>query len=148
RSGLQRLYTALRGLDIGAETPADEVWTTRWQEAMDDDFNTPIALSVLFDLAREVNRLRQSHLERASGLAALLRRLGGQVALLQMDPEIFFKQGSSATLDAEKIERLVAEREQARADRDFARADQIRDQLTGLGVRLEDKPEGTLWSLG
>src|SRR5699024_7782796 len=78
RSGLQRLYTALRGLDIGAETPADEVWTTRWQEAMDDDFNTPIALSVLFDLAREVNRLRQSHLERASELAALLRRLGGQ----------------------------------------------------------------------
>jgi len=150
RSSLQRLYTALRGLEGGAsaDIPADEPWSGRWQEAMDDDFNTPVALSVLFELAREVNRLRRMDPERASGLAALLRQLGGRAGLLQKDPESFFKQGASAAVDAEKIESLVAEREQARIDKDFARADRIRDQLTGLGVRLEDKPEGTIWSVG
>jgi len=144
RSGLERLYLALRGL-AGAGAAGGETFAERFTEAMDDDFNTPLALSVLFELAREVNRLREAEDPAAAGLAARLRELAGVLGLLQDDPEAFLKGTAVSGPDEAEIEALIAERTEARRQRDFARADRIRDQLAEQGVILEDKPEGTVW---
>ncbi len=146
RSSLERFYRALRGLPWG-EPSGGEAEAARFHEAMQDDFNTPEALAVLFDLAREVNRQREAGDERtAAGLAARLRELGGLLGLLGDDPERFLKSGTGASgLDDPTVEAMVAERTQARKDREFERADALRDQLQAAGIILEDGPEGTSW---
>ncbi len=147
---LERLYTALEDLDpvdypdIG-EVPEDlRQWVARLREAMDDDFNTPEAFAVLFELAREVNRRKESEPEEARAAAGVLRMLGGTLGLLQRDPSTFLRR-DTGDLSVSEVERLIAERAEARRARDFATADRIRDQLAEHGIELEDRPDGTVW---
>ncbi len=150
----ERLYLALRGLETAGATQgtAVEEYRRRFLAAMDDDFNTPVAIAVLFDLAREINRSRESDAGRAAALAGMLRELGGVLGLLQTDPEAYLRgeqaDAGAAGPDAAQIEALLEERQQARKARDFARADAIRDQLQSQGVVIEDGPQGTSWRRG
>ncbi|MBU2806675.1 cysteine--tRNA ligase [Acidithiobacillus ferridurans] len=146
RAGLTRLYTALRGMprpEIVAEMGSE--WRERFHAAMSDDFHTPAALAVLFDLARELNRLRDEGSEVAAPLATLLRELAGVLGLLQQDAEGFLR-GDDA--DVPWIDGRIAARAAARQARDFAGADAIRQELAGAGVILEDGPGGTTWRRG
>jgi len=146
RGALTRLYTALRGLDPEALAPKQDDYAERFRAAMDDDFNTPEALSVLFDIAHEINRLRGEDPGAASSLGARLRQLGGVLGLLQSDPERWLQEGGAAQgLDSEAIEALIRKRTEARRNRDWAEADRIRDRLKADGVVLEDGPGGTTW---
>jgi cysteinyl-tRNA synthetase len=147
KASLARLYTALRGLPA-TNTPLDDAYKTRFQTAMDDDFNTPEALSILFDLARETNRLRSSHPESAAHLASNLRQLGAVLGLLQDDPETFLQghpQEMAEGLSASDIEALIAQRNAARKAKNWAEADRIRGQLAAADIVLEDGADGTIW---
>ncbi len=145
KQALTRLYTTLRGLSTIAEPRLDNnPYEQRFISAMNDDFNTPEALAILFELSKEVNKLRDKELTQAIRLGNELRRLGGIIGLLQLEPEVFLR-GQSETLAAEEIERLIAERQAARLRRDWAMADQIRDQLQARGIILEDTAQGTSW---
>lgn len=147
-SALERLYTALRGLDPdSAPDLANSRFEKAWRAAMDDDFNTPEALGVLFDLAREINRQRDTDIKQATQLAKLLRRLGGLIGLLQEAPEAFMQRGSADAVDAAEIDALIAQRKQARADRDWALADEIRDRLAAMKVVVEDGADGSSWRI-
>jgi cysteinyl-tRNA synthetase len=150
RAALTRFYTALRGLpDVGvamAESSVGEPFAERFHAAMDDDFNTPEALAVLFDLVREINRVRLDDPAAAAGLAAQLRRLGDILGILQEDPETYLRgQISDDGLADSEIETLIQARIAARAAKDWAEADRIRSRLTEGGVVLEDGPTGTSW---
>ncbi|WP_265554518.1 cysteine--tRNA ligase [Serratia grimesii] len=146
RTALERLYTALRGTDANAQPAGGEVFESRFREAMDDDFNTPEAYSALFDLAREVNRLKAEDLSAANGLAAELRKLAKVLGLLQQEPELFLQSGAQAD-DAEvtEIEALIKQRNDARKAKDWALADAARDRLNEMNIVLEDGPQGTTW---
>jgi len=145
RAALTRFYTALRGLPTGAEAAGGEVFSERFFESMDDDFNTPEALAVLFDLVRELNRVREEDEAKAAGLAAELRRLGGILGLLQDDAEGFLKSGVGEGLSDDDIDALIQARVDARKSKNWAEADRIRDQLQDAGIALEDGPQGTSW---
>ncbi|TNV20700.1 cysteine--tRNA ligase [Buttiauxella sp. B2] len=146
RTSLERLYTALRGTDANAQPTGGEVFEARFREAMDDDFNTPEAYSVLFDMAREVNRLKTEDLAAANGLAASLRQLSAVLGLLEQEPEAFLQSSVQAD-DGEvtEIEALIKQRNDARKSKDWALADQARDRLNEMGIVLEDGPQGTTW---
>ena len=145
KASLARLYTALR--DVSPAAGSDEAHGARFHRAMADDFNTPEAFTVLFDLARELNRAKdQGDNARAGRLAGSLRELGGLLGLLQEAPEQFLRGGTeSQGLDDEEIERLIAQRLQARHEKNWTEADRIRDLLKQRGVVLEDGPQGTTW---
>ena len=148
KTALERLYTALRGQEIASSYVATE-YTQRFEDAMRDDFNTPVALSVLFELVRELNKARAEGSEQAATLAAELKALADLVGLLSQDPE-YFMQNSTVNegLSAEEIEGFIAERAQARKDKNFARSDEIRDLLLEQGITLLDTREGTTWTRG
>jgi cysteinyl-tRNA synthetase len=145
RAGLTRLYTALRDAGTAAQPAPGAIdwnnpYAARFRAAMDDDFNTPEAVAVLFELASEVNRTRTAR------DAALLRALGGVLGLLERDPVAFLQAGSAGgELTPAEIEALIAQRTAARKAKNFAEADRIRRELESKGVVLEDKPSGTIW---
>ncbi|MBA5204557.1 cysteine--tRNA ligase [Pectobacterium aroidearum] len=146
RAALERLYTALRGTDPDAAAQGGDEFEARFREAMDDDFNTPEAYSVLFDMAREVNRLKTEDAQAANQLASALRKLSGVLGLLEQDPEQFLQNGAQVDNDEVKeIEALIQQRKDARAAKDWALADQARDRLNDMGIVLEDGPQGTIW---
>ncbi|WP_439259433.1 cysteine--tRNA ligase [Lonepinella sp. BR2930] len=144
RKALERLYTALRGCDVNVEIDAEDQYVTTFKEAMNDDFNTPGALAVLFELAREINKLKAEDREKANQLATRLKQLADVLGLLQQDPEVFL-QGNNANDDVVKIEALIKQRNDARAAKDWATADNARNQLTAMGIILEDGAAGTTW---
>ncbi len=146
RAALKGLYTSLRGFSINDRV--DEDYLTRFNEVMDDDFNTPKAIALLHELARETNRAKDSNAVEAQGLASTLKSLAGILGLLEETPEAFLKRGAGSNtggLTDDEIQSLVAQREQARKDKDFAESDRIRDLLVSEGILLEDAVEGTLW---
>ncbi|WP_323635821.1 cysteine--tRNA ligase [Pectobacterium polaris] len=146
RSALERLYIALRGMDLSVAAHGGDEFEARFREAMDDDFNTPEAYSVLFDMAREVNRLKTEDVQAANQLASALRKLSGVLGLLEQDPEQFLQNGAQVDDDEVKeIEALIQQRKDARAAKDWALADQARDRLNEMGIVLEDGPQGTIW---
>lgn len=143
RKALERLYTALRGCEF-VELGADDQYVADFKTAMDDDFNTPGALAVLFELAREINKLKTEDQRKANVLASRLKQLAGVLGLLEQDPEAFL-QGNAADDEVSKIEALIKQRNDARAAKDWAAADAARDALKAMGVVLEDGAGGTTW---
>ncbi|MDF3936074.1 cysteine--tRNA ligase [Pseudomonas citronellolis] len=146
KGALERFYTALRGLPE-VEAAGGEAFAERFTAAMDDDFNTPEAVAVLFEMAREVNRLRESDLQAAALLAAKLRELAGLLGVLQLEPDAFLQAGATGKVDANKVEALIQARLEARAAKNWAESDRIRDEITAMGVVLEDGKGGTTWRL-
>jgi cysteinyl-tRNA synthetase len=141
RNSLKRLYTAL---DLVAPEALPEIdwrqpFAARFKAAMDEDFGTPEAVAVLFELATEVNKTRDPK------LAGLLKALGACLGLLQGDPKVFLQAG--ATLDAASIAALIAQRTAAKAAKNFAEADRIRQDLLARGIVLKDSAAGTVWEV-
>jgi cysteinyl-tRNA synthetase len=136
RTALRRLYTAM-----GSVTPSDapldwaQPQAAAFRAAMNEDFNTPVALAVLFELANEVNRTH------SPDAAALLRHLGGVLGVLQQVPQAYMQGG----LDATAIEAAIAARNAAKAAKHYGEADRIRKELAAQGVELKDGPQGTTW---
>ena len=157
KAGLDRIYGAL--FKVRTETSADEpdarvnnTFDEEFDRALEDDFNTPSAISVLFDLVRAINRsLETGSVSEAHSLARQLRRLGGVLGLLYQDPAAMLGIGgvsdSAAESDADvEIEKLVEKRRRARRDKDFQLSDEVRAQLEEMAIILEDRPDGsTLW---
>lgn len=144
---LERIYLCLKDLDIAAaKSLTNSRFEKAFQAAMDDDFNTPEAFSVLFEMVTEINKLKDSNPEQAGQLGALLVRLGSALGLLQADPEAFLKgSGADHASDDTAIDELVAARDKARADKDWARADDIRDRLVAMKIIVEDGTGGSTW---
>ena len=146
KGALERFYNALKGLP--AVAPAGgEAFVERFAAAMDDDFNTPEACAVLFEMAREINRLRDGDAAAAAALAAQLRSLAEVLGVLQLPAEEFLQAGAGSGVDAVRVEALIAERLAARAAKNWAESDRVRDQLLAMGVVLEDGKGGTTWRL-
>ena len=147
RTALTRLYTAIRGLSANTKE-MNKVsmhfdYEKRFNEALDDDFNTPIALSILFEIAKHANTERENDKDQAGALSGLLKKLGNQIGIMEHDADDYLKKGIE--LSDAKIDEKISQRESARASKDFAMSDQIRDELLALGIILEDSINGTTW---
>jgi cysteinyl-tRNA synthetase len=147
KAALTRVYLALKEAPTAADMSSAAAYEERFLEAMDDDFNTPGALAVLFDLVRDINKLREEHaaVDRVAPLSSMLRRLGGILGILQRDPQEFLRSGTADGLSSEQIEGLVAKRIEARRSKNWAESDRIRDELKAQGVILEDAGGATTW---
>lgn len=143
KTNITRLYTALEGLQPG-QAAQNTDYEQRFNDAMDDDFNTPLAISVLFELVKDVNKTQDAQ------LAGLLKALANRLGFLTELPEAFFKAHLNANdgLSDAEIEQLIAQRAQARKDKNWARSDEIRDQLLAQGIELLDSAQGTTWRRG
>ncbi len=142
KQSLTRFYTAMRGLPA-AKPAIDTEFEKQFMIAMNDDFNTPIALSHLFELAHEIQRQRDKDITYAASLAALLKSLAEILGILQSDVESFFQSGDD--IDVDKINTLMAARQAARAAKNWREADRIRDELTAMSVIIEDTANGASW---
>ena len=146
-SALERFYQALKAVpELAQEMTLQNDYEQRFVEAMDDDFNTPRALAVLFEIASELNKAARDNDPVASQLAAQLKQLAGMIGLLQQEPDQFLQgEAGEGDLSAEEIEAFIEQRAQARKDKDFAESDRIRDLLAEKGVVLKDSRDGTSW---
>lgn len=138
KKALIRLYQTIKGSSYSPDGELDKHWIDQFNQAMDDDFNTPVALSVLFQLSHEINK------NNSPVLVNTLKNLAGIIGILQVDPESFLQSGFAED-DKSMIEDLISQRIQARADRDWAKADRIRADLLKQGIELEDGEKGTTW---
>jgi cysteinyl-tRNA synthetase len=138
RQALTRLYTALKGVAGEVQVDWNEAHAVRFKAALDDDFGTPEAMAVLFDLATAANR-------GDTALAAQLKALGGVLGLLQRDPQLFLQAAPAGGLSNEEIDAKVGARVTAKKAKNFAESDRIRDELKAAGIVLEDGPQGTTW---
>ena len=148
-AALQRFYTALQDTEM-VEIPVDSEYQQRFEQALSDDFNTPSAIAVMFDLVRDINRVKSEQQGAQHALASLLRYLGGIIGLLQSEAEDYLKSGGGqgAGLSNVAIDELIAQRLQARASKDWENADRIRDELSAAGIIIEDGAGGTRWRRG
>ena len=146
KGALERFYHALKGLPVVAPA-GGEAFVERFTQVMNDDFGTPEACAVLFEMVREINRLRESDLDAAAGLAARLKELASVLGVLQMEADDFLQAGAEGRVDAAEVDALIQARLAARTNKDWAESDRIRDQLTAMGVVLEDGKGGTTWRL-
>ncbi|PHQ79663.1 MAG: cysteine--tRNA ligase [Coxiella sp. (in: Bacteria)] len=146
RQGLERLYGAIDGLpDAEGDVSAYE---DRFNEAMYDDFNTPVALAVLYDMAREVNRHKESgDRDSAAVIATGIKKLGNMLGLLS-EPADVFVQGDTSDLDVAHVEKLLAERQQARNEKNWPLADELRDELVAMKIIILDSKDGVTWRKG
>ena len=145
RAGLTRLYTSIRDIDPG-EGELDPGYRERFEQVMDDDFNTRAAVTLFHEIAGEINRLEDKASEHAACLARTLVRLGDVLGVMQMAPgEFLHAAAGDGDISPEDINRLIEERAQVKAAKDYAEADRIRERLTGQGIILEDGPGGTTW---
>ena len=144
QNSLDTLYQALRGLDLDSDIEIDDqnVFRQRFDAAMNDDFNTPEAIAVLFDVAKLVNTAKQEGEDYANELGMILCDLGEIIGLLERDPEDYFKRGD---VDPAQVEALIQQRNDARASKDWVKADEVRDRLSEMGIVLEDNANGTIW---
>ena len=148
RAGLERIYTALRGVDLVEVALSGNAYVERFEAAMNDDFNCPEAMSVIFELAKEINRLKAEDAARAGELAYLLVKLGEILGIAQNSPEDFLHGHSGDDEETALIEALIKQRNDARAAKDWASADEARDKLAAMKVVLEDSANGTTWRKG
>lgn len=146
RSSLERIYTALRDVNVPEDFVLDKEssYVVQFSQAMDDDFNTPQAIAVLFEIAKELNVVKDNNTEQAIKLAATLKTLGGVIGLLQLDPSAFL-QGQNDDDEVAVIEALIVQRNQARVDKNWALADDARDKLNAMNIVLEDSAGKTTW---
>jgi cysteinyl-tRNA synthetase len=145
RAALTRLYNSLRGIELATDVTGEDEYVPRFDQAMNDDFNTPEAIAVLFDLASHVNRARdEGNVTEASRLATILKKLANVLGLLEADPDSYLQGGAGAG-DNDRIEALIQQRLEARANKNWAEADMIRDELHEMGIELEDKDGSTIW---
>lgn len=143
RQGLERLYAAIDGLPEVAIEMGD--YEARFHAAMEDDFNTPVALAVLFDMARDINRHKEANEQhQAARLAVSLKQLAHTLGILNEIPSDFLK-ARAADVDVARVEALIAERNIARDQKDWVRADAIRDELAAMQVTILDSKAGTTW---
>jgi cysteinyl-tRNA synthetase len=146
-SALERFYIALKDLNIeNAKALTNSQFEKAFFKAMDDDFNTPEAFSVLFAMVTEINKEKTDNSDRANQLGALLVKLGEILGVLQLAPDSFLK-GNIEAVDAELIESLIVARKQARLNREWAKADELRDKLTAMRVVVEDGADGSSWRI-
>jgi cysteinyl-tRNA synthetase len=146
-SALERFYIALKDLNIeNAKALTNSQFEKAFFKAMDDDFNTPEAFSVLFAMVTEINKQKTENPDRANELGALLVKLGEILGVLQLAPESFLK-GNIEVVDAELIESFIVARKQARLNKDWAKADELRDKLTAMRVVVEDGADGSSWRI-
>ena len=147
KSALKRLYTATRGLSdnvsINYVSNNNLDYEDRFNSALNDDFNTPIAISILFEIAKQINVERLNDLKKANALSKLLKKLANFLGILEYDADEYLKQGSE--LSENEILDKISKREQARLSKDFAMSDQVRDELLEFGIILEDTADGTTW---
>ena len=145
QSALKRLYNAINGLNkkVDDVSTIDTNFEERFNSALNDDFNTPMALSILFEIAKQINIERTNNPNKASALSIQLVELGNYLGILEYDPDEYLKQGSE--LSESDISKKIERREEARSSKDFAMSDQIRDELFELGIILEDSANGTTW---
>lgn len=144
RAGLERLYTALRDVTPNMQVELDYGdYLSKFEAAMNDDFNMPVAVAVLFDIVKELNK-QQKQSEHAQNLAGVLRKLGKVLGILENAPQQFL-QGDLNNDFVAQVEALIGKRVDARASKDWAAADAARDELTALGVVLEESKTGTTW---
>jgi cysteinyl-tRNA synthetase len=148
KSALSRLYTALRESNATSDVEPLKKYVDEFNTAMDDDFNSPKAISILHELARESNRVTDKSSKEATELAATLKFLANVLGLLEDEPQAFL-QGTASTsddeLDEDAIQKLINERNEAKTEKNYAKADEIREQLATKGISLEDTPQGTIW---
>ena len=145
QSALLRLYNAIKGLNHHSVDPEliEVDYETRFNAALNDDFNTPMALSILFEIAKQINIERTTNPKKASALSSQLVNLGNYIGILNHNADEYLKQGSD--LSESEISKKIDQREAARNSKDFAMSDQIRDELLELGIILEDSANGTTW---